>query len=92
MEATPTYEYDPRADALIVKLRPGHAIARTVEIDDSRFVDIDDGGHVVEIEVLGASTGVKLSDLVDRFQLWDLKPFLEEVVEASKGFKPRSFA
>ena len=66
------------------QLRQRHRVPRaSAQIDDSRLVDVDGAGEVVEIEVLGASAGVKLDDLVDRFQLWDLKPFLEEVVEAT---------
>lgn len=89
-ETNPTYEYDPSADALVIKLRPASEIARTVEVDDSRLVDVDANEEVVEIEVLWASTGVEVADLIDRFDLWEFKPFLEEV--AAQRFQPRSFA
>ncbi|MGH2694371.1 MAG: DUF2283 domain-containing protein [Actinomycetota bacterium] len=86
----PTYEYDPSADALVIKLRPESEIARTVEVNDSRFVDVNADGDVVEIEILWASGGVQVEDLIDRFQLWDFKPFLQEV--SAQQFRPRSFA
>lgn len=89
-EATPTYEYDPRADALVIRLRPDRDIARTIEIDDSRMVDVDEAGEVVEIELLWASTSVKVDDLIERFALDDFRRFLEETSSAS--FQPRSFA
>lgn len=88
----PSYEYEPSADAVIVKLRPEDEVTRTVEIDDARFVDLNEKGQVVEIEVLWASSGIEFGDLIDRFGLWHLKPFLEEVAIASRGFRPRSFA
>ena len=88
----PSFEYEPSADALVVKLRPAGEITRTIEIDDHRLVDVNESGEVVEIEVLWASTGTDFSDLIDRFALWDLKSFLQEVAAASEGFRPRSFA
>jgi len=88
----PSFEYEPSADALVVKLRAAEEIARTIEIDDRRFVDVNDSNEVVEIEVLWASSGTDFTDLIDRFGLWNFKPFLEEVAAASEGFRPRSFA
>jgi hypothetical protein len=49
-------------------------------------VDLDDDGRVVRIEVLWASAGVKLQDLIDRFDLQNLRPLLEDI--ENHTFKP----
>lgn len=81
----PKYQYDPSVDALVVTLRSDE-ITRTIEVDEQRLVDLNESDEVVEIEVLWASTGVDFSDLIDRFGLADVKPFLDEV--ASATFQP----
>lgn len=47
-----TTNYDPEADAMVV--RPGENITseRTEEVDSGVFLDFDAAGHVVGIEVL----------------------------------------
>lgn len=78
------YQYDADADALLIELGSDDVVATTVEIDDARHVDLDGEGHPVRI--LWASHGVELHDLIGRFQLWDLKPLLEDIEQHS--FKP----
>ena len=84
------YQYDADADALLIEFGSGHDVATTLEIDDARHVDLDADGRPVRIEVLWASHGVELHDLIDRFQLWDLKPLLEDIEQHS--FKPSPLA
>lgn len=81
------YTYDADVDALIIDLQPGTPVARTVEIDEARHVDLDDAERVVTIEILWASTGVKVDDVIEQFQLEDYKAFLQDV--ADLRFKPR---
>lgn len=58
--------YDSNADALTVvfhDVRP----ARTIEEADGRLVDLDEGGHVVAVEVVGVSHGFALEDLAEKY-------------------------
>ena len=80
------YQYDADADILLIDVRSGKGVSSTVEIDDSRHVDLDDEGCVIRIEVLWASAGVELQDIIDRFQLRDLLPLLEDIEHHT--FKP----
>lgn len=67
------YSYDAEADALTIYVLPGQHSARTIEIDESRFVDLNESGQVIAVEVLWASHGFDLLDIVDRYE--DLWPF-----------------
>jgi uncharacterized protein YuzE len=82
------YTYDDEADALYVHLREeNHAsVARSVVVDEGRVMDLDRQGDPVGIEILGASGGVHLSDLVDRFRLQDWTVHLRQL-EATQ-FRP----
>lgn len=80
------YSYDASVDALSIKLLPDATIARTIEIDDNRHVDLDELGQVAQIEILWASEGVELNDIIDRFQLFEEKEFLHGV--AAQSFRP----
>jgi len=51
MMALVSAEYDPDADALYVRVADGDR-ARTVEINDVTYVDVDANGRPVGIEVL----------------------------------------
>lgn len=55
--------YDPDADAVYAELRPAGGRIRTREIDDRRFVDVDEGGAAVGVELLFVSRGVDLDGL-----------------------------
>lgn len=71
--------FDPDVDALTLTLsdRPVH---RTVEVGDGRLVDLAEDGTVVAIEVLGASRGVEIDDIAQRFHLVDvLTPWIREL-------------
>lgn len=73
-----TAQYDPEADALYVRLGDGER-ARTVEIDDALYVDVDSEGHAVGIEILYPALGIDLEAAASRFQLHGRLP---EVVAA----------
>ena len=93
-------EYDPTADALYIYLersvifglleameaaaRP--RVAQSIVVDEGRVVDLDDQGQPVGIEVLGASTGVHLTDIIDRFNLFEFKADLQTVERTT--FRP----
>ena len=63
------YTYDDEADALYVHLREDVPVARSVIVDDARVVDLDRSDAPVGIEVVEASRGVVVRDLIDRFGL-----------------------
>jgi uncharacterized protein YuzE len=73
------YSYDAEVDALYISLLPDAEVVRTIEFDDSRHVDLDALGQVSGIEILWASEGVELNDIIDRFQLFEEKEFLHQV-------------
>lgn len=82
--------YDNEADALYVPVRPGASVARSVIVDDDRVVDIDAEGRAVGIEVLGASHGVHLLDLIARFSLTEFYDAFREI--ETHPFRARAYA
>jgi uncharacterized protein YuzE len=52
-----TASYDPDADALYIRLSDGDR-ARTVELDDVVYLDVDTDGHAVGLELLYPSLGL----------------------------------
>lgn len=77
--------YDTDVDALYVPLRPETPVARSVVVDANRVVDLDDTGEAVGIEVLGASHGVRLTDLTDRY---GLGRFSEDLLLVQSAARP----
>jgi len=75
--------YDSSVDALYIYLQPDPTVARSEVIDESRTVDLDARGDVVGIEVLSASGGFKVDDIIKRFQL---EPMTEELEQAAREF------
>jgi hypothetical protein len=57
-------------------------VARSIVVDDDRTVDMDDSDRVVGIEVLGASEGFILQDLVERFSLDAFAEHLKKLEQA----------
>jgi uncharacterized protein YuzE len=56
--------HDLEADAVYVYFRePGTLSARTEEVDEDRYVDYDESGALIGIELLGVSHGVQLDGL-----------------------------
>jgi uncharacterized protein YuzE len=81
--------YDEGADAIYVYAREGCSVARSEILDDGRVVDLDAEGHLVGIEILDASSsGVRLSDLADRFGLQDRRPGLEALERLFRSTEP----
>lgn len=64
--------YDDEADALYVFLSGSvleTEVARSHIVDEARVVDLAEDGTPVGIEHLGASMGVQLTDLTEKFDL-----------------------
>lgn len=76
------YTYDDEADALYIRLVEEADRARSIVVDDDRVVDLDESGRAVGIEVLGASEGVRLQDLIQRFSLDEFGAHLESLERA----------
>lgn len=55
-------EYDTDADALYIALREVPA-ASSIDIEEGVTVDVDALGHIVGLEILGASQRLSSSDL-----------------------------
>ena len=62
--------YDLNVGALYIRLT-GQAVARTVEIDDNTFVDLDDGGNVAGIEVISIAHRWALGDILRDYSIAD---------------------
>ncbi len=66
--------YDGAVDALYLPFRRGARVDSSVIVDDKRIVDLDERGNPVGIEVMGASHGVQLGDLVEEYKLQGWAP------------------
>lgn len=55
-------EYDPEADALYIQIREAR-VDDNIDIEDGVSVDVDEGGHIVGVEILDASKRLSASDL-----------------------------
>jgi uncharacterized protein YuzE len=67
--------FDSDVDGLTLALN-GDAVARTIDAGEGRFVDLNEDGKVVAVEIIGASQGFQLNDLAEQF---DLEPLFEEL-------------
>ncbi len=77
--------YDSSADAAYLYLREAPVVSRSVFVDDDRVVDFDEDGEVVGIEILSASSGFEVADIIERFGLQARAP---ELLQAVKEFRP----
>jgi uncharacterized protein YuzE len=77
-----TVQYDREADALYIRLS-NSARERTVEIDETTYVDADAAGHAVGIELLYPSMGVELEDMATRFHLREQLPEIAAAIARS---------
>ena len=77
--------YDSSADAAYIYLKAQPSIARSVTVDEYRVVDFDAADEVVGIEILSASGGFQLDDIIKRFGLQSRAVELRQAVEE---FKP----
>jgi uncharacterized protein YuzE len=71
--------YDTRGDVYEVEL-PGGAYHRTVEFDENNFVDLDEDGNVIAIEVL-APEQARISEIAESFGFADDAPEILRAVE-----------
>lgn len=81
--------YDSSADALYIYVRQDAHVASSVLVDPNRVVDLDDSEKVVGIEVLAPSSGFQLEDIIERFELQEIK---EELLQAAREFRPAATA
>jgi uncharacterized protein YuzE len=78
------YTYDDEADALYVHLQDEAEdlpVARSLIVDEGRVLDVAADGEFIGIEVLGASFGVHVSDLAERFGLMTFIDHLKRLEE-----------
>lgn len=61
-------DYDLDADAMYVTLADGMA-AKTQEVEDLTFVDVDEEGHLLGIEVVGLARAWPLEEIISRFDV-----------------------
>jgi uncharacterized protein YuzE len=74
----PLVRYDAEADAFSVRVSDKD-VARTVVIDDAHYVDLDDQGAVVAIEVL-TPDDPQVEAITARFGIEDLAPVILEAI------------
>lgn len=72
---------DSGADAAYITLSDSR-VAETVEVTDSVFVDLDDVGVVVGVEVLGLGTNIPFEQLRNRYHVHS------EVIDRLQLIKP----
>lgn len=74
------FTYDDEADAVYVYVLEGSTVASSEVLDDRRVIDLDEGGRLIGVEVLEASQrGVRLADLIERFQLESVRAKLRNL-------------
>lgn len=66
--------YDAAVDALYLPFRRGARVDTSLIVDGKRIIDLDERGNPVGVEIMGASHGVQLSDLVEEYGLQDWAP------------------
>jgi uncharacterized protein YuzE len=76
-----TATYDPDADAAYIRLRSGTR-QTTIEIDERHYVDVDDHGGVLGIEVLYPRMGLDLGQICDEFGLGNDQAEIVRALEA----------
>jgi uncharacterized protein YuzE len=57
----PTFQYDPDAEAVYIRISQGD-VAETVEVTDELYIDVDEKGDPIGIEILGVDVSA-LSNL-----------------------------
>jgi uncharacterized protein YuzE len=62
-------EYDSEADALYFTIRQPDGAVETEFVDEARYVDYDEAGNVVGVEILGVSQGVDVTGLPEAAKL-----------------------
>lgn len=82
-----TARYDDEANALYVGIAERER-SRTIEVDESTYVDVDDLGAVVGIEFLYPSAGVALQEVARRFSLLEQQPAIVAAIAGSGAPAP----
>lgn len=77
--------YDSIVDALDIRLLPDGEVARSIDIDERRVVDLDAEGRVVSIEVMGSSHGFEITDIIERYGLSEHQ---EDLLKLASGKLP----
>jgi uncharacterized protein YuzE len=77
--------YDSSADAAYIYVQANPQVARSITIDDFRVVDLNAADEVVGIEILSASGGFELEDIIKQFKLESRG---EELRQAAAEFRP----
>lgn len=67
-ETSVSVKIDTEAGAAYLRLGSGH-VTRTVEVDEATYVDLDQFGVVVGIELLDLDTPLPLDELGTRFHI-----------------------
>jgi uncharacterized protein YuzE len=82
--------YDHEADALYIRLAHGTR-ARSVELDEARYLDVDEDGRVLGAEILYPSMGVDVAALANRLEVPvdSLQAAIDEALGLSCGRLPR---
>jgi uncharacterized protein YuzE len=64
-------DYDREADALYVRLVADAGVARTIEVDDYRILDLDEHGQVVGLEVLYPAANLTIAPIARKYGFAD---------------------
>ncbi len=81
--------YDSAADAAYIYLVEEPEVSRSIMINENLVVDLDPQGTAVGIEILAASAGFALEDVITRFKLTD---HAAELRQAAREFRPAATA
>lgn len=73
--------YDSSVDALEIRLLPEAEVTRSTDLDARRVVDLDAQGRVVSIEIMGASEGFEIEDVIQHFGLSEHRQDLLRLAE-----------
>lgn len=71
----PTFQYDPDAEAAYIRMSHGE-IAETVEVTESLYIDVDQHGDPIGIEILGVDV-LALANLPGSQDETDLRQLLK---------------
>lgn len=77
-------EYDREADALYIRLREGD-VARSVEVDDVRVVDLDTTGAPIGVEILYPAENLAIASIARDFGFEHLLAEIDDAVVAELG-------
>ena len=84
------FRYDPEGDVLYVALRPhpGRSYAR--DVDEQRFIMVDENGEPIAVEFLDASEGIDLTDIPEADAIRGLFKTVLELRPLRESTSPRA--